>query len=72
MTTAPLPVLSHLTAPTLTIEAANGVTYRYRRFGDVDPGPRRGQQMQGWTFDIERIATSRTTASTTCSASSSR
>ena len=28
-----MPTESHTTAPNLHIDAANGVTYRYRRFG---------------------------------------
>ena len=35
-TTTPAVELSALTAPTLTIEAANGVAYAYRRFGPSD------------------------------------
>jgi pimeloyl-ACP methyl ester carboxylesterase len=37
-TTAPNPRPSQLTVPTLTVEAANGITYAYRRFGAADHG----------------------------------
>jgi hypothetical protein len=33
-----MPTESHTTAPNLHIDAANGVTYRYRRFG-TPPAP---------------------------------
>src|SRR5690349_6144737 len=37
-TDAQTAVLSQLTAPNLTTEAANGVTYAYRRFGSSEDG----------------------------------
>src|SRR5262245_29584166 len=37
MTTTIQKAPSQLTAPMLTLEAANGVTYAYRRFGTVEP-----------------------------------
>jgi pimeloyl-ACP methyl ester carboxylesterase len=50
---APGELTGALTAPILALEATNGITYAYRRFGT---GPRGGRQMHGWIVYIERTA----------------